>query len=115
MPSNNLTTFKYATHAITGNRNHVNLLKIDLEKLVKSHQVKLFLAGYCHLKLMCAQGVGARVLGVDITVIIFQCQKDSEDCKREKKSSNLDNSTESRSVVEKRREKCHLTCPKYHH
>ena len=55
MPSNNLTTFKYATHAITGNRNHVNLLKIDLEKFMKSHQVKLFLVGFRHLKLMCAQ------------------------------------------------------------
>ena len=38
-------------------RNHVNLLKINLEKFVKSHQVKLFLAGFRHLKRMCAQGL----------------------------------------------------------
>ena len=113
MPSNNLTTFKYATPAITGNRNHVNLLKIDLEKNREITSGEIIFGGFSSFETNVY--TGARVLGVDITVIIFQCQKDSEDCKREKKSSNLDNSTESRSVVEKRREKCHLTCPKYHH
>ena len=113
MPSNNLTTFKYATHAITGNRNHVNLLKIDLEKIREIISGEIIFGGF--LSFETNVSTDSRVLGVDITVIIFQCQKDSEDCKRKKKSSNLDNSTESRSVVEKRREKCHLTCPKYHH
>ena len=34
----------------TGNGNDVNQLKIALEKLVKSHQVNLFLADFTHLK-----------------------------------------------------------------
>ena len=41
----NLTTFKNAARAITGNRNYANLLK--------SHQVNLFLAGFSHLKPLC--------------------------------------------------------------
>ena len=84
MPSNNLTTFKYATHAITGNRNHVNLLKIDLEKNREITSGEIIFGGFSSFETNVY--TGARVLGVDITVIIFQCQKDSEDCKREKKN-----------------------------
>ena len=45
------TIFKYAAHATTGNGNYANLTdEIDLEKFVKSHQVKLLLAGFSHLE-----------------------------------------------------------------
>ena len=49
-----MTYFEYAAHAINGNENYANLLKIDLEKLLKSHQVNLFLAGFSHLESLCA-------------------------------------------------------------
>ena len=51
---NNLTSFWNAAHAITGNGNYANLLKSILEKFVKAHQVNLFLAGFSHLKPLCA-------------------------------------------------------------
>ena len=35
---------------MTGNGNQVNLLKICMEKFVKSHQVNLFLAGFSYLE-----------------------------------------------------------------
>ena len=87
MPSNNLTNFKYATPAITGNRNHVNLLKIDLEKIREIISGEIIFGGF--LSFETNVRTSARVLGVDITVIIFQCQKDSEDCKRKKNHLTL--------------------------
>ena len=42
-----LTNFEYETkHAMTGNGNQVNLLKLAWEKFVKSHRVILCLAGF---------------------------------------------------------------------
>ena len=41
---------------MTGNENQVNLLKICMEKFVKSHQVNLFLAGFSYLEPQCSAG-----------------------------------------------------------
>ena len=38
---------------MTGNGNYANLLKSILEKFVKAHQVKLFLASFSHLTPLC--------------------------------------------------------------
>ena len=48
------TIWQYAVHAITGNGNYANLLKIYFEKFVKSQKVNLFLAGFRHLEPMCS-------------------------------------------------------------
>ena len=50
---NNLTSFWNSAHAITGSGKYANLLKLILEKFVKSQQVNLFLAGFSHLKPLC--------------------------------------------------------------
>ena len=47
-------------HAITGNGNYANLLKSILEKLVKVHQVNLFLAVFSHLKPLCGSRQGVK-------------------------------------------------------
>ena len=39
---------------MTGNGSYGNLLKHFLEKLVKSHQVNLFLVGFSHIEPLCA-------------------------------------------------------------
>ena len=41
---------KYEVPVMTRNGNQVNLLKICMEKFVKSHQVNLFLAGFSYLE-----------------------------------------------------------------
>ena len=48
--ANSLTHFWYESIAMTGNGNYVNLLKTCVEKIVKSHQVNLFLAGFSLVK-----------------------------------------------------------------
>ena len=50
-----LTNFEYQVSAMTRNRNHVNLFKLDWEKFVKSHQVNLSLAGFSHLGPLCSE------------------------------------------------------------
>ena len=47
---NILTNFENKAVAMTGNGNQVNLQKLIVEKFVKAHQEKLFLAGFSHLK-----------------------------------------------------------------
>jgi len=39
---NSLTNFQYEVHAMTGNGNQVNLLKLGWKKFVKSLQVNIF-------------------------------------------------------------------------
>ena len=51
---NNLTNFKQAVHAITGNGKSCKSAEIDFEKIVKAHQVNLFWADFNHLKSLCA-------------------------------------------------------------
>ena len=40
-----LTSFEYEVHAMAGNGNQVNLIKLAWKKLVKSHKGNLFILG----------------------------------------------------------------------
>ena len=48
-----LTNFESEVHAMTGNRNQVNLLKLAWQ-FVKSHQMILFLAGFSYFEPLCS-------------------------------------------------------------
>ena len=52
---------------ITGNGNDANLLKSICEKLGKSHQVNLFLAGFSHLELLCTSATGGSAAAAGAT------------------------------------------------
>ena len=47
---NYLTNFEYEGHAMTENRKLRKSAETCIEKLMKSHQVDLFLAGFSHLE-----------------------------------------------------------------
>ena len=50
---NDLTSFEYEVHGMTGNGSYFNIAETCMKKFVKSLQVNLFLAGFSNLKLMC--------------------------------------------------------------
>ena len=50
---NNLTSFEYEVHGMTGNGSFLKYAETCMKKFVKSFQVNLFLAAFSSLKLVC--------------------------------------------------------------
>ena len=56
---NDLTSFEYEVHGMTGNRKSFEYAETCMKKFVKSLQVNLFLAGFSRVKPMCSTAVGS--------------------------------------------------------